>query len=128
MINGALNLLFEAYLLITRAFFQVHFRSGIESDSQVTQSAEELIIELGDLNATVKSQTAQLETAISQVDGYQQEVQQLRQQIVQVEQHLRSTMAPTYLPHDRDQALRDQQVRYPCGFSLVLTQNNYCVE
>ncbi|CAG9835637.1 unnamed protein product [Diabrotica balteata] len=89
---------------------QVHFRSGIESDSKVTESAEELLVELDQLAQVIKTQSTELETAIAQVDNYQQEVQQLRQQIVQVEQQLRTTMAPNYLPHDRDQALRDQQV------------------
>lgn len=67
---------------------------------------------------TIKNQSDQLETAIAQVDQYQLEVQQLRQQIVQVEQQLRTTMAPTYLPHDRDQALRDQQVGYRCVWTI----------
>ncbi|KAG5889989.1 hypothetical protein JTB14_035905 [Gonioctena quinquepunctata] len=89
---------------------QLHFRSGIESDTRVTQSAEKLLQELDDLHTAIKDQVAQLETAITQVDQYQLEVQQLRQQIVQVEQQLRTAMAPTYMPHDRDQAIRDQQV------------------
>lgn len=83
-------------------------------DSRVTQSAEDLIKELDELNVTIKNQSDQLEAAIAQVDQYQVEVQNLRQQIVQVEQQLRTTMAPTYLPHDRDQALRDQQVGCRC--------------
>ncbi|XP_057659189.1 muscle-specific protein 300 kDa isoform X4 [Diorhabda carinulata] len=90
---------------------QVHFRSGIESDSKVTESAEDLLVELDELKEVIKTQSSELEMAISQVDNYQQEVQQLRQQIVQVEQQLRTTMAPNYLPHDRDQAIRDQQVQ-----------------
>lgn len=50
------------------------------------------------------------------------EVQQLRQQIVQVEQQLRAVMAPTYLPHDREQAARDQQVgRRSFVSSFVIT-------
>ncbi|KAJ8940876.1 hypothetical protein NQ318_000613 [Aromia moschata] len=77
----------------------------------MAKSAEDLLGELDALNAGIKTQTAQLETAIAQVDQYQLEVQQLRQQIVQVEQQLRATMAPTYLQHDRDQALRDQQIK-----------------
>lgn len=60
---------------------------------------------------SVRNQTSQLEKAIVQVEQYQVEVQQLRQQIIQLEQQLRTTLAPTYLPHDRDQASRDQQVR-----------------
>lgn len=66
--------------------------------------------ELDQLHEVIKAQSLQLEAAISQVDQYQMEVQHLRQQIVQVEQQLRSVMAPTYLPHDRDRAARDQQV------------------
>lgn len=69
-----------------------------------------MLKELDDLNGSIKEQSAKLETAIAQVEQYQLEVQQLRQQIVQVEQQLRAAMAPTHLPHDRDQAVRDQQV------------------
>lgn len=76
----------------------------------MTQSAEELLKQLDHLNNEIKEQNIQLEAAIAQVDQYQIEVQQLRQQIIQVEQQLRAAMAPTYLPHDRDQAVRDQQV------------------
>lgn len=46
----------------------------------------------------------------------------MRQQIVQVEQQLRAAMAPTYLPHDRDQAVRDQQVGF-CVIFICLTIN-----
>lgn len=41
-----------------------------------------------------------------------QEIQQLRQQIVQVEQQLRTVLSPTYLPNDREKALQEQQVGY----------------
>ncbi|XP_064211053.1 muscle-specific protein 300 kDa isoform X18 [Tribolium castaneum] len=88
---------------------QLHFRSGVGGDTRVTQSAQELLKELDDLNGNIKEQSSRLETAIAQVEQYQLEVQQLRQQIVQVEQQLRAAMAPTHLPHDRDQAVRDQQ-------------------
>lgn len=91
-------------------FLQLHFRSGVGGDTKVTHSAEDLLRELDDLQDQIREQSHQLEAAINQVDQYQLEVQQLRQQIVQVEQQLRTTMAPTYLPHDRDQALREQQV------------------
>lgn len=108
---------YEKYfvLLETNFFFQLHFRSGVQSDSKVTESAEDLVRELDELDSLVREQVAQLEAAIAQVDKYQLEVQQLRQQIVQVEQQLRAAMAPTYLPHDREQALADQQV----GFIFV---------
>lgn len=83
----------------------------------MTKSAEEQLHELDELNQSTRTQIHQLETAIAQVDQYQLEVQQLRQQIVQVEQQLRQTMAPTYLPHDRDQAQHDQQVGGRCRVS-----------
>lgn len=76
----------------------------------MTEAAEELVAELGEFDKQVREQIVQLEASIAQVEQYQLEVQQLRQQIVQVEQQLRGVMAPTYLPHDRDQAARDQQV------------------
>ena len=39
-----------------------------------------------------------------------QEIQQLRQHIVQVEQQLRTVLSPTYMPNDREKALQEQQV------------------
>ena len=42
-----------------------------------------------------------------------QEIQQLRQHIVQVEQQLRTVLSPNYLPNDREKALEDQQVGSP---------------
>lgn len=41
---------------------------------------------------------------------YFQEIQQLRQHIVQVEQQLRMVLSPTYLPNEREKALQEQQV------------------
>lgn len=76
----------------------------------MTQAAQEMIRELDALHNVVKDQSGKLETAITQVDHYQNEVQHLRQQIIQVEQQLRTVLAPTYLPHDREQAAKDQQV------------------
>lgn len=99
-------------------FLQLHFRSGIGGDSKITEAAEVLIEELNQLNQVIKDQSSQLEIAIAQVDRYQMEVQQLRQQIIQVEQQLRSLMTPTHLTHDREQAARDQQV----GIAMFL----YC--
>lgn len=90
--------------------FQVHFRSGIGGDSGVTQAAEELIHELDDMDKMVREQTRSLESCLAQVEQYQGEVQQLRQQVAMVEQQLRNVMAPTYSPHDREKAQLDQQV------------------
>lgn len=44
------------------------------------------------------------------LNDFLQEIQQLRQQIVQVEQQLRTVLSPTYLPNDREKALQEQQV------------------
>lgn len=77
----------------------------------MTEAAEELVVELDDFDKLVRNQIGNLEASIAQVEQYQMEVQQLRQQIVQVEQQLRTVVSPAYLPHDRDQAVRDQQVR-----------------
>ncbi|XP_060527804.1 muscle-specific protein 300 kDa isoform X12 [Cylas formicarius] len=88
---------------------ELHFRSGIEADTRITQSADDLIKELEGLNASIKDQISQLEKAVNQVEEYQLEVQNLRQQIVQVEQQLRIATAPNYKPQDRDQATRDQE-------------------
>lgn len=78
--------------------------------------------ELDNLRDAVKDQSVKLEVAINQVDHYQNEVQQLRQKIIQVEQQLRTVQAPTHLPHDREQAANDQQVGY---FSFVLFFFNF---
>ncbi|KAF5308512.1 hypothetical protein FQR65_LT06177 [Abscondita terminalis] len=90
---------------------ELHFRSGIGGDPKITQAAEDLIKELDLFLEFVRNQTIQLEKAFIQVEQYQMEVQKLRQQIVQLEQQLRTVLAPTYLPHDRDQATRDQQAQ-----------------
>ncbi|XP_066252950.1 muscle-specific protein 300 kDa isoform X4 [Euwallacea similis] len=88
---------------------QLHFRSGIKADTKITESVSELLRDLDGLEDSIKGQVTQLEKAILQVEGYQGELQQLRQQIVQVEQQLRTSMAPNYKPHDRDGATREQE-------------------
>lgn len=100
-------------------FPQVHFRSGVGGDFRVTAAAEELLKELDQVLAVVKEQHNTLEGCLAQVEQYQQEVQQLRQQIVHVEQQLRTVLAPTYSPHDREKALEDQQVRFSFPHSRV---------
>lgn len=42
-----------------------------------------------------------------------QEIQQMRQQIMQVEQQLRTVLSPTYLSTDKEKALQEQQVGLP---------------
>lgn len=51
-----------------------------------------------------------LESVLQQIDVYQQQMQSLRHKIIEEEQQLRAVMAPTYLPHDREKAMAEQQV------------------
>nr|CAD7256631.1 unnamed protein product [Timema shepardi] len=89
---------------------QVHFRSGVGGDSKVTEAAQEILKELDQFHEVVKEQSNTLDTCLLQLDQYQQEIQQLRQQIVQVESQLRIVLSPTYLPHERDRAAEEQNV------------------
>ncbi|XP_054006700.1 muscle-specific protein 300 kDa isoform X2 [Hylaeus anthracinus] len=89
---------------------QVHFRSGIGGDSRIGDTVDELLDELDGLHSTVKEQTTSLEACLAQIDRYQQEIQHLRQQIVQVEQQLRTVLSPTYLSSDKEKALQEQQI------------------
>lgn len=66
---------------------------------------------LDELNDLVKTKTSSLEETLQQIDVYQQQMQTLRQKIIQEEQQLRLVLAPTYLPHERERALAEQQVR-----------------
>lgn len=65
----------------------------------------------------VKGRSTELEKSLAQLEEYQSQMQQLRQKIIQEEQHLRVVLAPTYMPHDRDAAVSEQQV---CEFVLIL--------
>lgn len=58
----------------------------------------------------VKGRSNELERSLAQLEEYQSQMQQLRQKIIQEEQHLRVVLAPTYLPHDRETAISEQQV------------------
>lgn len=58
----------------------------------------------------VKGRSTELERSLAQLEEYQSQMQQLRQKIVQEEQHLRVVLAPTYSPHDREAAISEQQV------------------
>nr|CAD7455197.1 unnamed protein product [Timema tahoe] len=89
---------------------QVHFRSGVGGDSKVTEAAQEILKELDQFHEVVKEQSNTLDTCLMQLEQYQQEIQQLRQQIVQVETQLRIVLSPTYLPHERDRAAEEQNV------------------
>nr|XP_050869210.1 muscle-specific protein 300 kDa [Vespula vulgaris] len=89
---------------------RVHFRSGIGGDKKITEIAEELLSELDVLYKTVTEETASLELCLDQIDQYQQEIQKLRQKVVQVEQQLRTVLSPTYLPNNREKAIQEQQI------------------
>lgn len=88
----------------------MHFRSGIGGDTKITETAYDIINELDELNKLVRGKNTELEHSLSQLEEYQTQIQILRQKIIQEEQHLRVVMAPTYLPHDREQAITEQQV------------------
>lgn len=107
----------------------MHFRSGIGGDSKITTTAYNIIADLEALEAVVKDKAHNLESSLSQIDDYQKQIQELRQRILQEEQQLRLVMAPTYMPHDREKAASEQQVRFfrpflyrfeTCSFSRLL--------
>lgn len=60
----------------------------------------------------VKGKADQLDKSLTQLVDYQTQIQELRKKIIQEEQQLRQVMAPTYLPHDREKATTEQQVRF----------------
>lgn len=92
---------------------QVHFRNGMGGDPRLSENVDDLVRLLDGLGEVVKTKSQSLEQTLSQIDVYQQQMQTLRQRIIQEEQQLRLVMAPTYLPHDRERALVEQQVRKP---------------
>lgn len=80
-------------------------------DPRLSENVDDLVRLLDGLGDVVKSKSQSLEQTVAQIDIYQQQMQTLRQRIIQEEQQLRLVMAPTYLPHDRERALAEQQVR-----------------
>lgn len=94
-----------------RSHSQVHFRNGMGGDPRLSENVDDLVRVLDGLGELVKAKSQSLEQTLSQIDVYQQQMQTLRQRIIQEEQQLRLVMAPTYLPHDRERALAEQQVR-----------------
>lgn len=79
-------------------------------DPRLTENVDELLNSLDGLGELVKRKSSGLENTLSQIDTYHQQMQSLRQKIIQEEQQLRLVMAPTYLPRDRERALTEQQV------------------
>lgn len=88
----------------------MHFRAGIGGDTKISETAAAIVGELDQLAAIVREKTSNLETSLSQIEDYQRQQQQLRQKILHEEQQLRQVLAPTYLPHDRERAINEQQV------------------
>ena len=80
-------------------------------DPRLSENVDELLNILDGLGGLVKTKCSSLEETLQQIDIYQQQMQTLRQKIIQEEQQLRLVMAPTYLPHDRERAIAEQQVR-----------------
>nr|XP_016945201.1 nesprin-1 isoform X29 [Drosophila suzukii] len=88
---------------------EVHFRNGMGGDPRLSENVDDLVRVLDGLGELVKAKSQSLEQTLAQIDVYQQQMQTLRQRIIQEEQQLRLVMAPTYLPHDRERALAEQQ-------------------
>ncbi|XP_071454288.1 muscle-specific protein 300 kDa-like [Hetaerina americana] len=95
-------------IMISVEKLQVHFRSIAVGETNVSESADELMTELGQLQGKVKEQNVTLESCLSQVDQCLQEIQNLQQQIVPVEQQLRVVLSPTYSPNDKERAIAEQ--------------------
>lgn len=89
----------------------MHFRSGIGGDSKITTTAYDIIANLESLETIIKEKAQNLEASLSQIDKYQQQIQDLRKRILKEEQQLRLVLTPTYLPNDREKAAADEQVR-----------------
>lgn len=83
-----------------------------------------IIRELDDLAQTIKTKNSSLERTLEQLEQYQQQQQQLRQKIMHEEQQLRLVLAPTYLPHDRNRAVNEQQVG---AFVLICIWFCFCI-
>jgi len=87
---------------------QVHFKSSLSGGGGVAETGEQLKAELDALHTTVHQQTVELESTIAQAEQYQQEILQLKQDVVSSEQKLRAVSCPTYHPNDRETALSEQ--------------------
>merc|ERR1712029_1107396 len=74
---------------------KVHFRKEISED-------------LNALTENIKDQCKTLESCLTQLDQYQQEIGVLRQQILACEGELRTVSSPAYTAKDRDKALVEQ--------------------
>merc|ERR1712209_361303 len=81
---------------------------GTEQDIQ--KFGKEISEDLNSLSENIKEQCKTLESCLTQLDQYQQEIGVLRQQILACEGELRTVSSPAYTAKDRDKALVEQSV------------------
>merc|ERR1712045_438353 len=89
---------------------KVHFREEITTEQDIQKLGREITEELDTLTENIKEQCKTLESCLTQLDQYQQEIGVLRQQILACEGELRSVSSPAYTAKDRDKALAEQSV------------------
>uniref|UniRef100_A0A8D8Q2T6 Nesprin-1 n=1 Tax=Cacopsylla melanoneura TaxID=428564 RepID=A0A8D8Q2T6_9HEMI len=73
---------------------EVHLKRGVGDDALVNATARDILAELDNLNDAVRKQITDLEQTIFQVEHYQQEIQQLHQQVSENESQLRTMSSP----------------------------------
>lgn len=73
----------------------MHFRSELSCEKDLNDEYRELIATLDRFNQDVNLQIKELNTALQQIDKYQQDIQMLKQKLVQEEQLLK-TMTPDH--------------------------------
>jgi len=87
---------------------KVHFREEITTEQDIQKLGKEISQDLDVLSEDIKEQCKTLEACLTQLDQYQQEIGQLRQQILGCEGELRTVSSPAYTARDRDKALAEQ--------------------
>lgn len=87
-------------------------------DPRLSENVEEILKVLDEVDGIVREKCSQLEKTLQQIDAYQEQMQTLRQRIIQEEQQLRVVMAPAYLANDRESAIAEQQVCWIFKLSL----------
>merc|ERR1712025_302079 len=87
---------------------KVHFREEITTEQDIQKFGKEISEDLNALTENIKDQCKTLESCLTQLDQYQQEIGVLRQQILACEGELRTVSSPAYTAKDRDKALVEQ--------------------
>lgn len=80
-------------------------------DPRLAENVEEILQVLDEVDGLIRQKCTQLEGSLQQIDVYQEQLQTLRQRIIQEEQQMRAAMAPAYLINNREKAAAEQQVR-----------------